>query len=293
MSPDQIDAFIAVVQSGSFRSASKVLNKTQSTISASVKNLEESIGIKLLDRNHYRPVLTPHGEAFFAKAKEFSKHFRKLRIFCKQLEAGDEPYLSIVLSGICALPPILKTIKHNISEYPQTQFSIATEHMSGVVEKLNTGEADLAIGPDTGLNENYEYSQIGSIAVSSIATVDYIGISNSPISQESMHSHVHILVEDSGRETPVKHLNVIPGGQCWYVNDYATKKELILAGLGWGRLPLHMVINELKNGQLQEIQIEGIQNKQNVPIFNIKTATHPSGPIFQNLWDGLTFSRLS
>ena len=287
MSPDQIAAFIAVVQTGSFRSAAQLLNKTQSTISASVKKLEEQIGVQLLDRDTYRPTVTAQGKVFFKEAREALKSFENLQVLGNRLAAGNEPFISIVLSAVCAVAPVLNIIKKNIVEYPHTDFSITTEHMSGVIEKLHSGEADIAIGPQICFNEDHEYSQIGSVAISSVASPDLIPAEQSVVNQKKMRSHVHILVQDSGTKTPVKHVNRIPGGKCWYVNDYAIKKDLIVSGLGWGRMPLHMIQNELKTGRLTEIEIDGIQNKQRVPIFKVKHANHPSGPVFQRLWEQL------
>lgn len=287
MSPDQISAFIAVVQTGSFRSAAKLLNKTQSTISASVKKLEDEIGVTLLDRDHYRPTVTAQGKVFLNEAKEVSKSFAKLQVLGNQLAAGNEPFLSVVLSAICAVPPVLSIIKNSITEYPQTDFSITTEHMSGVIEKLSKGEADIAIGPNIGFHEDHEYFQIGSVEISSVASPGLIPAEQAAVNLKEMRSYVHILVNDSGIESPAKHVNRVPGGKCWYVNDYAIKKDLILASLGWGRMPLHMIKNEIDTQSLQEIEIDGIQNKQVVPIFKVKNENHPTGPVFQRLWDQL------
>jgi DNA-binding transcriptional LysR family regulator len=288
MTHDQIEALIAVVDTGSFRSAAKSLHKTQSTVSAAVKKLEEEIGVTLLDRKRYRPILTPQGRSFVSKAKAVARNFNKLKVLGRQLAAGDEPSISIVLSGICALPPLLNMIKSVIRTYPQTQFSITTAHMSGVMEILNKGEADLAIGPNIGLHQGHEYDQIGSVTITSVAAPGYADGKKSPIGQREMSSNVHILVKDSGVENPVRHVNVIPGGKRWYVSDYGTKKELILAGLGWGRLPQHMITGELARGQLNEIQIEGFQNRQKIPIFIVKSTKHLSGPVCRHLWDQLT-----
>lgn len=287
MSPDQITAFITVVQTGSFRSASKLLNKTQSTISASVKKLEDEIGFKLLNRDQYRPTVTAQGKAFLKEAKKVAKSFANSQVLGTQLAAGNEPYLSVVLSAICVVPPVLRVIKDGITEYPHTEFSITTEHMSGVIEKLIRGEADIAIGPNIGFGDDHEYCQIGAVEISSVASPSLVLGKRSVVNQKEMRSHVHILVKDSGTESVVEHANRIPGGKCWYVNDYTIKKDLILSGLGWGRMPMHMINNDLEAHSLEEIEIDGIQNKQMVPIFKVRNINHPSGPVFQRLWDQL------
>lgn len=285
MTHDQLEALIAVVEHGSFRSAAKALHKTQSTVSAAVKNLERELGIQLLDRNHYRPSLTPQGNAFVVQAKQVSLQFDRLYTLGKQLAAGDDPSLAIVMSGICTLPLLLETLRHNIKAFPQTRFSVSTEHMSGVIEQLNKGEADIAIGPSMGIDHRHEYSQIGTVTMMSVSAQGYITQRNASITQEYIRNYVHILVPDSGREEPSAHVNVIPGERCWHVNDYASKKEFIRAGLGWGRLPESMIQDELKTGELHPIEIEGIPGQQKLPIFIIRRLGHSTGPVFQHLWD--------
>jgi DNA-binding transcriptional LysR family regulator len=285
MTHEQLKAFIAVVANGSFRSAAKAIHKTQSTVSDSIKKLEDELGIQLLDRGKYRPVLTDQGKAFFEQARRVVSQFDRLDAYGKYLAAGDDPSLTIVLSGICALPPILETLRDNIRAFPQTKFAITTEHMSGVLEKLNGQGANLAIGPSIGIDHRHEYAQIGTVTIMTVAAAGFAPSNAPPQSQASMRKHAHILVSDSGIKDPKAHVNVIPGGTCWYVNDYACKKALIMAGLGWGRLPIHMIKQELTSGLLQPIQIEGIHNQQKVPIFIIRSLEQTPGPVAEHLWE--------
>lgn len=285
MTNEQLRALISVIEHGSFRSAAKAIHKTQSTLSASVKTLEEELGLQLLNRSGYRPELTPQGKAFIVQATRVVHQFERLRVLGTQLAAGDDPSLAIVLSSICTLPPVLETLKKNILAFPQTNFSITTEHMSGVLEKLNEKSVELAIGPGGGIDHRHEYAQIGEVTMMTIATPDFLPMTDSPIKQVDMRAHVHILVADSGSKNPTPHVNVIPGGKCWMVHDYACKKALILARLGWGRLPYHMIQHELDTGRLNPIQIEGIHNQQKVPIFIIRALERPPGPVAQHLWE--------
>ncbi len=70
MNYNNLRAFIAVVEQGSFRAAANSLYKTQSTISASIANLEGEFGLLLFDRESYRPKLTNAGKAFYKATKQ-------------------------------------------------------------------------------------------------------------------------------------------------------------------------------------------------------------------------------
>jgi DNA-binding transcriptional LysR family regulator len=61
-------AFVEVVRQGGFSQAAKVVFATQSTVSKAVKQLEDEIGVPLLDRIGHRSVLTIAGEVVYRRA---------------------------------------------------------------------------------------------------------------------------------------------------------------------------------------------------------------------------------
>ena len=64
----KIEYFITVVQEGSFSAASRKLFLSQANLSKQVSLLETELGVKLFDREGYRPVLTGIGEIFYREA---------------------------------------------------------------------------------------------------------------------------------------------------------------------------------------------------------------------------------
>lgn len=61
-------AFVEVVRQGGFSHAAKAVFSTQSTVSKAVKQLEEEIGVPLLDRLGHRSTLTAAGEIVYRRA---------------------------------------------------------------------------------------------------------------------------------------------------------------------------------------------------------------------------------
>ncbi|PZO66831.1 MAG: LysR family transcriptional regulator [Paracoccus denitrificans] len=60
-------AFVEVVRQGGFSNAAKTVFATQSTVSKAVKQLEDEIGMPLLDRIGHRSVMTPAGEVVYRR----------------------------------------------------------------------------------------------------------------------------------------------------------------------------------------------------------------------------------
>lgn len=50
---------------------------------------------------------------------------------------------------------------------------------------------------------------------------------------------------------------MIPDGLRWTVSDFAAKKEIVIAGMGWGGLPEHSITEELETGVLVPLNLEG------------------------------------
>lgn len=285
MKSDQLHAFISVVEQGSFRAAAAHLYKTQPTISASVKALEAQFGISLLSRDAYRPMLTAEGKAFYKESKRLLAQVAELESLGHQLAKGAAPTLSISLSAMCALPPGLNTIKEFCDKHPDLQLNISTEHLSGILEQLHMDKADIAIGPHTGLDDRYEFVEIGKITMITVATPECIDTNYQEIiPQQVLRQVPHILVADTGSRSPFDHINIISGGRRWYVKDYQVKKALLLAAMGWARMPRHMIEAELSGGSLVPLQVENFASCSDVPIYLIRLRHQPLSELASHFW---------
>jgi len=286
MTNDQLLAFIAVVEKGSFRSAANAIFKTQSSVSAAVKNLEQEFNLQLLSRETYRPSLTTEGKAFYQQAKKLLVQANELESLGHKLAAGAEPILTISLSAMCAIPPGLNAMKRFCEQNQQVHLSINTEHLSGVLEQLQREKADLAIGPHHGLDDSYEFIEISQITMITVAAPVYIKSISDTITHAELRQLPHILMTDTGT-TPFDHFNVIAGGKRWYVSDYLIKKSLLLAGMGWARIPLHMIEKELEQGELVPLKVANFNSTSQLPIYLIRLRDQPQGEIAQSFWDAI------
>lgn len=322
MTLDQIRAFISVVETGSFRAAAQKRFKTQSTISAAVQSLEKEFGISLFDRSQYRPVLTSEGKAFYLQARRLIEDSESLIELGHTLTGGTDQQLNIALSAMCAQYHGLSPIADLLSEHPDIRLNITTEHLSGIPEQLEKNNADLAIGPDVGLSQAFEYLPVFSVRLQCVAAPGYIREaendsvpihnpvqvqnpdtmpdnttpdlpkrSDSICSHKVMRNYPHILIADSGREKPLDHVNVIPGGIKWYADDYGVKKALLLARCGWARMPVHMIEHELSQRLLVPLTVENFANQNEVMIYLIRKRDKTHSQLAEHLWDMFTGAR--
>jgi DNA-binding transcriptional LysR family regulator len=86
---------------------------------------------------------------------------------------------------------------------------------------------------------------------------------------------------------PFDHVNIIAGGQHWYVNDYQMKKSLLIAAMGWARMPEHVVSSQLSDGSLQQIQVENFNSQNTVPMYLIKLKRQSLSELAKLFWDNM------
>lgn len=274
MKLDQIRAFIAVVEAGSFRSAADSIHKTQPSISAAVKALETRYGLQLFDRDSYRPTLTSEGHAFFRQSKKLMSQVQQLEHLGHDLAHGAATPLRLCVGQMSLSDECLVLLKRFQHAYPDVPLEITTDHLHGVQESLKKDNADIAIGPRYGLDDQHAFIEITRIEMVTVATPELllsINGGNNKVKQPQLYSTPQIMVGGTNNHQGDKgHRYVLDTGKRWYINDFQAKKSLLFQGLGWGRIPRYMIETELEKRILVTIEIENFTSHNSMPIFMIR-----------------------
>jgi len=140
----QIDTFIAIVDTGSLVKASRLLNVTQSTVTARLKTLEDEIGQPLLHRQKSGVVLTAAGLKFHRYAQSMRNMWRQALV---------ETSLPEGMESVCNLGcdadlwpttgrPMAKWIKQH---QPTTALTIRQSSADQLEQWLRIGLIDAAL----------------------------------------------------------------------------------------------------------------------------------------------------
>ncbi len=84
MNLHNIEAFLAVGETGSFTSAARRLDKTQSAVSQAIRQLEEEVGAVLIDRTSRTFALTPAGELLRSKSTNLVDDIKKMKALVRE-----------------------------------------------------------------------------------------------------------------------------------------------------------------------------------------------------------------
>lgn len=282
---DALRVFVVVVECGGFNAASLVLFKSQPAVTASVKKLEEQLDLVLFDRSHYRPVLTTQGEQFYQRAKSLVGHWQHLNQFADQLKASVESDIRIAIDVFYPLATLKDLFHQWIVSYPNTQFHFISESLGGACERLVQHQVDIIISENLICQQAVEVVLLRTEPMIAVAAPEFVAHFSAELAQlDTLSACMQVILRDSSKSD--LSFGVIEHGRHWTVSDVLSKKEIIMAGLGWGRLPYHLIATELADGRLQRLVANHFDERLiNLQAIRLQKPSH--GPIATKLWEDL------
>lgn len=292
MKLEQLEMLDAVVKAGSFaRAANELLLISQPAVSAGIRKLEESLGFALFDRETYRPTLTPRGQAFYARAQALLADTSALSHYARLLADGVEPALSIASEPFALLPAMLKVFREQTGCFAQTRFEFLDEPVGGGVARLMDEEADLALVNWQGAPYRalpLEQRRLFSFTICPMIAPDHpLAQGDEALAPEDLTGSVQIVSRSNDRYLPSGGFGLQSHARFWHVNDHLTKQQLIVAGLGFGMLPHHIVAAELAAGSLIPFtRLPGFAI-YDTGMHMVRRKDRPHGPVAEGLWKAL------
>jgi len=141
---EQLEAFLAVAETGSFGQAARKCQVTQSTVSRQIQSLEADLGLPLFHRTSVAK-LTLGGERFLPKARKICQEWQAATQELAELMAGKQPELCVAaIHSLCAhyLPPVLQQF---CRDYPEVQLRVTALGSDRALKVLRDGLVDVAI----------------------------------------------------------------------------------------------------------------------------------------------------
>lgn len=141
---EQLQAFLAVAETGNFQQAAQKCGVSQSTISRQVQSLEATVGILLFHRQG-NAKLTLGGDRLLPHAKKICQIWSTAEQELLDLQAGKQTELCVAgIPSACAyqLPPILQRFS---KVYPNVQLRVTTLGSDRALKVLKDGLIDIAI----------------------------------------------------------------------------------------------------------------------------------------------------
>ncbi len=272
LTPDALTMLDVIARTGSFAAAARELGKVPSSLTYSVRQLEDALDVLLFDRRSRQARLTAAGEELLNEGRRLLDQMDAVAKRVKRVATGWETQLSIAVDGVIsrltifelcesfyALNPQCPTARGSGAELPATlgnpgtRLRLRTEVMAGTWEALISGQADLAIGvgSDRSVPTGMQMREIGTAAfVFAVAPHHPLAAAAAPIGDAELMRHRAVAVADSAQRTTPKSVNLLPGQDVLTVGSMQLKIEALLRCMGCGFVPLPMVREQIAAGRL-------------------------------------------
>ena len=141
----QLEYLLAVANCGSFSAAAEKCFVTQPSLSMQIKNLEEELGIVLLDRTRKPVVPTNAGEAVLRQARETVKAFEAIREIVANLKNDVSGTLRLGIIPTIAPYLLHRLIPDFTKKYPKVDLMIREMKSRDIIHALRHDMLDAAI----------------------------------------------------------------------------------------------------------------------------------------------------
>jgi DNA-binding transcriptional LysR family regulator len=271
---DQWSALVAVVEAGGYAQASARLHRTQSTVTYTIKKLEELLQVKVFELQGRKAVLTPVGETLYRRGKALVEEAARLERAAADLSRGWEPEVRLAVDIIFPTWLLLDCLAAFSAERPEIRLELIESVLGGTEEALAEGRVDLAIGStvpggflgDPLLQVRFVCAAAPSHPLHQLART---------LALDDLHAHRHLVVRDSGamRSRSGGWLNE----RRWTVSHKATSIRAACMGLGFAWYPEENIREELASGRLAPLPLaEG--RERYVTLYMVYADAETAGP---------------
>jgi len=244
---DQWNALVAVVETGGYAQASARVHRTQSTITYTIKKLEDVLGVKVFELQGRKAVLTPIGEVLYRRGRALVDEAARLERASVELARGWEPEIRLAVDIIFPTWLLLECLEEFGREHPDTRIELLESVLGGTEDALTEGRADIAIGgvvPGGFMGDPLMQVRF----VCAAAPSHPLHGAGSALTLDDLRHHRHLVLRDSGalRSRSSGWLNE----KRWTVTSKATSIRAACMGLGYAWYPEESIREELDSGRL-------------------------------------------
>ena len=264
----QLEAFVAVVDYGSFSEAARKLYLTQPTISTHIRSLEEELHTRLIIRTTKKLTITPKGYQLYDSAVRMLDIRNNL---FENFTGSKKQIIDLAASTIPSsylLPELMAGFGRM---YPDVYFHSWQTDSAGAISRVLDGSVDLALtGQNTGDDSCIfiPFCQ-DDMVIATPVNDHYLQLKERPVTFSDFlkdpiiirergsgtKKEMDIFLENAGIEP--SSLNVVAR-----MNDLESIKKSIVNGLGISILSARSAVDLKKTKQILLFQLEGTAHKR-------------------------------
>jgi len=259
LTPDSLAMLQEIADAGSFAAAARATGMVPSALTYRVRQIEDALDVLLFDRSSRQAQLTEAGHELLREGARLLAEVDAVANRVKRVATGWEPHFTIATDGIIQRTVMLELCEAFFSLSPPTRLKLRTETLSGTLEALTSGQADLAIGvsAESATTAGFQVRPLGDLRfIYAVAPHHPLAHEAEPLSDDLIRRHRAVAVADSVQRGTGVTYGLLGGQEVFTVPSMSTKLEAQLRGIGSGFLPDCLASPFVKTGRLVEKRVE-------------------------------------
>ena len=232
---------VRVAESNSVTKGAEASHLSLSAASTRIKNIEESIGAKLLYRTSQGVTLTPPGQAFVHHAQLVIGQIEQLRGDLQEYASGVKGHLRVFANTTAMAEFLPSVLRAYLLSHPDVNIDLRERVSSAIVRAVSEGQIDIGIVAGTVRTEalevipyrsdrlvlvvprEHELAGAASIAFADTLGMDYIGLHEA----SAIHAFLRGICDNLHRSIRLR----------IQVNSFEAACRMIEAAVGIGVMP--------------------------------------------------------
>jgi DNA-binding transcriptional LysR family regulator len=252
-SVDQWQVLAAVVDEGGFAQAAARLHRSQSAVSYAMAQLQESLGVRLLEIHGRKAELTATGRELLRRSRVVVDQFQRLESLARAIDTGWESQLALVVDSAFPQTQLLGILGELRSGCPHTTISLADAVLSGAEEAIAEGTGDVVV--TTRVPNGFLGDWLMDVSMVAVAATNHpLHSLQRALTLDDLTLHTQVVVRDSGRAHP-RDEGWLGAQHRWTVASLEASHAAVFAGLAYAWLPAHLVADDIASGKLQPLPL--------------------------------------
>lgn len=253
LTPDALALLQTVARAGSFAAAARELGLVPSAVTYRIRQMEDALDALLFDRASRQARLTAAGQELLREGDRLLGELDAVANRVRRVATGWESQLTIAVDTALSFGTVMELAQAFLEAAPQTRLRLRDEALSGTLEALVSGQADLALGVsnEAGNHAGIRSRPLGDLDfVFAVAPHHPLAEWPEPLADDLLQRHRAVAVADSVQRGSGLTVNLLAGQDVLTVATMSAKLDAQLRGLGAGFLPAPVARPYLETGRL-------------------------------------------
>lgn len=284
LTPDALEMLQRIAESGSFAAAARASGMVPSALTYRVRQIEDALDVLLFDRSSRQARLTEAGSELIREGQRLLNEIDAVANRVKRVATGWEPQFTLAVDSIINRTTVLELCEAFFALNPPTRLRIRAETLSGTLEALTSGLADLSLGvvAELGATAGLQMKPLGTQRfVFAVAPHHPLAKAAEPLSDQEISRHRVVAAADSVRQGGGLTVGLVSGQDVFTVTTMQAKLEAQLRGMGCGFLPEGLAQPYIDSGRLVAKRVERTEQQVQTSYAWRKTPTASRGRALQ------------